>query len=73
MKIILIFFFTTIIMLMINLGIDLIMGSYKTTAINNLFNPFWVMKPFEYLLLIILFVCTLAGPIIYAIRDKYKS
>ncbi|MFC7063387.1 hypothetical protein [Halobacillus seohaensis] len=73
MKIIIIFLFTSVGMLLVNLGMDLLTGIQKSETIINMFNPFWVMKPFEYLLLIILTLCTLAYPIILSFRKKHKS
>ncbi|CDQ20808.1 hypothetical protein SAMN05192559_10857 [Halobacillus karajensis] len=73
MKIILIFLFISIGMALINYGIDLLLVNDTKVATTNLFNPFWVMKPFEYLLLILLILLAIAVLIIRAIKNRNKA
>jgi hypothetical protein len=73
MKVIFIFLFISIGMVLINYGMDLLLLNDKKVAVTNLFNPFWVMKPFEYLLLIVLTLLSAAVLIIRAIKNRQKA
>ncbi|UOQ94637.1 hypothetical protein MUO14_06725 [Halobacillus shinanisalinarum] len=73
MKVLLIFLFTLLGMISIHYGMDLLMGFDRSIAIINLFNPFWVMTPFGYLLITVLFLSFFFSLIISFIRKKSKG
>ncbi|MBM7553348.1 hypothetical protein [Thalassobacillus pellis] len=70
MKIILIFLFILIGMAMISVGMDLLMGLDGSSAFLNIFNPLWVITPFGFSLLTLLFLLTFLDPIILKKRKK---
>ncbi|WP_101843515.1 hypothetical protein [Halobacillus sp. Marseille-P3879] len=72
MKVTLIFIFMLISMQLITFLLDLLMGLERDSAISNLLNPFWVMEPFEYLLLVLLLLIPLTNLLIKFIIKKKK-
>ncbi|UOR11454.1 hypothetical protein [Halobacillus amylolyticus] len=73
MKIILIFLFVFIGMTSLHYGMDVLMGVDRSIAMTNIYNPFWVMTPFGYLLITVLLLSLVVSPIISFIRKKFKD
>ncbi|WP_431799930.1 hypothetical protein [Halobacillus andaensis] len=72
MKVTLIFIFMLISMQLITFLLDLLLGLGRNSAISNLLNPFWVMEPFEYFLLVLLVLIPLTNVLIKIILKKKK-
>ncbi|HET7579719.1 MAG TPA: hypothetical protein VFK33_10590 [Bacillales bacterium] len=62
-KVILIFLFTMAGMFMLNFLIDLFLDTDLAIAVEDLYNPFWVMEPIGYMLIIVLVLWVFFSPL----------
>ncbi|HEX6923709.1 MAG TPA: hypothetical protein VF149_07785 [Bacillales bacterium] len=73
MKVILIFLFTFIGMMVVNFSLNLFVGYTFKGSLIDMLGPFWVMAPIEHMLAYGLLICVLGYPIfIHFVRPQKK-
>ncbi|WP_216830967.1 hypothetical protein [Alkalihalobacterium elongatum] len=72
-KLLLIFFLFLVAMTLVLISIDLLLGIPLNQSLVNVLNPFWVMDPGEFTVLLILLLISIAIPIQYYYRQIFKK
>ncbi|HEX7063553.1 MAG TPA: hypothetical protein VF199_00665 [Bacillales bacterium] len=73
MKVILIFLFTFIGMMVVNFSMNLLVGETFKESLFDMLGPFWVMEPIEHVLAYGSLICVLAYPIFVHFMNSQKK
>ncbi len=70
MKVIGVFIFIFLLTIVQTFSLDMLLGLTFSEAISHLLNPFWVMESGELIMLLALFLLTIAQQIIFMRKNK---
>lgn len=70
MKVLGTFIFIFLLAILLCLSIDILLGFSFTHALYHLLNPFWVIEPGEYVMLILFLLLTIGQQIMISVKNK---
>jgi hypothetical protein len=73
MKVLFVFLFILLLTIMFNMFMDFLLKMSLSQSLDNLMNPFWVMEPGEYVILVFVILLTIGQQISPVVIKKIKT